>query len=175
MTIDEQTYKDLITAFSFKLTMETSFYWKKATRRLIEVSVLDYALVSDCKNGYESGLDPEEEREVKETIIAIEKKRDTHLLIPRLSVEERIELMNKFVLLQTESKLKNSLQTTLNRILEFRQSKPIDFLKNGFKMGFDLNNLTVNTIELSDSWIEFYRMQTRSYVDKWLNDINTST
>ena len=69
MTIDEQTYKDLITAFSYKLTMETNFYWKKATNRLVEVSIFDYSLISECKDGYNSGLDPEEEREVKEAII----------------------------------------------------------------------------------------------------------
>ncbi len=174
MTIDEQTYKDLITAFSHKLTMETNFYWKKATRHLVEVSILDYALISDCKDGYESGLDPEEEREVKEAIIASEKKRDTHLFIPRLSVDQRIEIMSHFVRIQTDLKQKQILQTTLNKIIDLKESKPIDLLKNGFKMGFDLNNLTVNTAELLDSWTEFYRTQTIPHVDKWLSEINTS-
>lgn len=33
--VDKQTYEDLITAFSCKLTMETNFYWKVATVALI--------------------------------------------------------------------------------------------------------------------------------------------
>jgi len=175
VTIDEQTYQDLITAFSHKLTMETNFYWKKATSRLVEVSVLDYALISHCKDSYDSGLDPEEEREVKEAIIASEKKRDTHLFIPRISIDERIEIMNHFINIQTDPTKKQSLQITLSKIINFQQSKPIDLFRNGFKMGFDLNNLTVNTSELSDAWTEFYRTQTRPYVDKWLVDINPGT
>jgi hypothetical protein len=174
MMIDEQTYKDLVTAFSHKLTMETNFYWKKATKRLIEVSILDYALISDCKEGYESGLDPEEEKEVKEAIIANEKKGGTHLLIPRLSIDQRIEIMNHFIRIQADPKQKQILQTTLNKIIDLKQSKPIDLLKNGFKMGFDLNNLTVNLTELLDFWIEFYRTQTKTHVDKWLSEINVS-
>ncbi len=175
MTIDEQTYTDLITAFSFKLTMETNFYWKRSTRRLVEVSVLDYALLSHCKDVYDSGLNPEEEREVKEAIIASEKKRDTHLYIPRLSIEERIAIMNRFIKIQTDHTKKQSLQTTLNKIIDLKQSKPIDLLKSDFKMGFDLNNLTVNTSELSDSWTKFYRTETKPYVDKWLADLYAST
>jgi len=172
--VDEQTYEDLITAFSHKLTMETNFYWKKSNRRIIEVSILDYALISDFENDYDSGVGPEEEREIKEAIIASEKKRDTHLFIPRLSVDERIKLMAKFISLQTDVRLKNSLQTTFNKIIEFKQSKPIDLLRNGFKMGFDINSLTVNTKELTNSWIEFYRTQIKSHVDKWLDEINAS-
>lgn len=175
MAIDEQTYRDLITAFSYKLTMETNFYWKKANRRLVEVSIFDYSLISDCKDNYDSGLDQEEEREVKEAIIASEKKRDTHLFIPRLSVDERIEIMNNFITIQTDLTKKKSLQTTLNKIIDLQQAKPIDLLKNGFKMGFDLNNLTVNTSELSDIWTEFYRKQTKPHVDKWLTEINAIT
>ncbi len=175
MTIDEQTYRDLITAFSFKLTMETNFYWKKATKRLVEVSIFDYSLISDCKDNYDSGLDQEEEREVKEAIIASEKKRDTHLIIPRLSIDERIEIMNQFISIQTDQTKKQSLQTTLDKIINLQQSNPIDLLKNGFKIGFDLNNMTVKTSELSDTWTEFYRTQTKPYVDKWLKKINAST
>lgn len=174
-TIDEQTYNDLITAFSHKLTIETNFYWKKATKRLVEVSMLDYALISDFKDGYDSGLDPEEEREVKEAIIASEKKRDTHLFIPRLSIDERIEIMNHFINIQTDLSKKQSLQTTLNKIINLNQSKPFDLLRNGFKMGFDLNNLTVNTVDLIDTWTEFYREHTKPFVDKWIVDINAST
>lgn len=175
MTTDKQTYEDLITAFSHKLTIETNFYWKKTTRRLVEVSILDYFHISDCKDGYDSGLDPEEEREVKEAIIAIEKKRDTHLFVPRLSVDERIEIMKQFINIQTDPTKKQSLQTTLNKIIELKQSKPFDLFKNGFNMGFDLNNLTVNTGEMTDTWTEFYREHTKPFVDKWLVDIIAST
>lgn len=171
MTTDEQTYKDLITAFSHKLTIETSFYWKKATKRLVEVSVFDYALVSGDKYGYTSGLDPEEEREVKEAIIAKEKNQDTHLQIPRLTVPERIEIMNRFIKIQTDPNQKALLQTTLNKIIEL-QSNNKELLRKGFKWGFDMDNLIVHTKELSSSWIEFYRNETRFYVDKWLDEVN---
>ncbi len=173
--MDEQTYNDLITAFSFRLTMETSFYWKKATKRLIEVSILDYALVSGCKDEYESGLDPAEKKEVIEAIIANEKKRDTHLFIPRLTVDERIGIMKHFVRIQLEPVQRQSLQATLNKIIETQKLNPIELLRNGFKMGFDLNNLTVNTTELMNPWTEFYRAQTIPFIDKWLNEINAST
>lgn len=175
MKIDEHTYQDLVTAFSHKITLETSFYWKKAKRRIVEVSFLDYALISDGRYNYISGLNPEEEREIKEAIIANEKNQNTHLLIPRLSFEDRIEIMNLFIGIQTDAQYKSALQMTLNKIVDLKESKPIDLLKNGFKAGFDLDNLASKTDELKDSWIEFYRAQTKPHVDKWLREIETSS
>ena len=172
--LNEHTYRDLITAFSHKLTMETNFYWKKATDRLVEVSVFDYALISGCKDGYDSGLTAEEEREVKEAIIASEKKRDTHLFIPRLTIDERIDIMKRFISAQTDLEQKRSLQITLNKIIDLQASSMVNHIKNGFKVGFDLNNLIVNTSELCDAWTEFYRAQTIPYVDKWLKEINAA-
>ncbi|UUC44573.1 hypothetical protein [Flavobacterium cerinum] len=174
MIISEDTYNDLITAFSYKLTLESSFYWKKATNRLVEVFILDYALISDTDEDYNSGLDTEEEQEVKEAIIASEENSDTHLFIPRLSVDERIEIMKHFIQIQTDLNQKQSLENTLTTLINLKKAKPIDLIKNGFEMGFDFNNLTKNTKELTDSWIVFYRSQTKPFVDKWLTAIKNN-
>ncbi len=173
--LTKQTMENLITAFSYKLTLETNFYWKVATNSLVEVSIFDYALVSECKENYNSGLDKEEEREVKEAIIAIEKKRTTHLFIPRISVDERTEIMNKFILTINDIEQKNVLKQTLNRLIELSGGKPINLIKNGFKIGFDLNDLTLNAKELSPVWSDFCREEIRYKVHNWLNTINVST
>ena len=161
--------EDLVTAFSHKLTMETNFYWKKATKRVVEVSIFDYALISSEKHSYDSGLDADEEREIKEAIIASEKNRDTHLFIPRLSVDERIDLMNEFISAQKDPAQKTTLQNTLNQLIELSQAKPINLLKNGFKMGFDLNDLTLNSKDLTQAWTEFFRAEIKYKVNQWLN------
>ena len=174
-TINDQTVEDLVSAFSHKLTMETDFYWKIKTRRVIEVSMLDYALVSDCIENYESGLDKNEEREIKEAIIAIEKKRNTHLSIPRTSTEERIEIMKKYISSMSNIEQKEILERRLDKLISFKDANMLELFQNGIKVGFDMNNLIIGNEELNESWTFFYRQEIKSNVNIWLNMLYART
>ena len=167
--IPSSTIDDLITAFSYKLSMDRAFYWKKETNRLVEVSLLDYSLLSECKADYTSGLDQEGEREVKEAIIAITKERNTHLLIPRLTKDERINLMNDFIKVQKSDTIKIALQNTLDELITLSMDKSmIASFRKGYAFGFDLDNLILHTPELANDWKAFYRSELKQTVEAWL-------
>lgn len=88
----------LTSAFAYSFTsMNEVFYLRRRDLKVIGVHIFDHALFSDCKSEYESGLTKEEENDIKEAIIANEKNYDTHILIPRLSKEQRFKIMSEFI------------------------------------------------------------------------------
>src|SRR5690606_20602766 len=88
----------LISAFAYPFaSMNETFYVRKKDLKVIGVHIFDHALVSECKSEYDSDLTKEEERDIKEAIIATEKNYETHIFIPRLTKEQRFEIMSDFI------------------------------------------------------------------------------
>jgi hypothetical protein len=160
----------LISAFAYPFaSMNETFYLRKEDLKVIGVHVFDYSLISECKSEYESGLTKEEERDIKEVIIATEKNYDTHLPIPRLSKEERFEMMSKFIEL-TDS-YKSELHENLKALIDSTKNYGIEFYKKGIKPGVEMEYLTngIDDEEITSSWIAFYRSQTKIIATAWLD------
>ena len=116
----------LISAFAYSYSsMMESFYLRKRDLKVIGVHMFDESLVSECKSEYDSGVSKEEEKDIVEAIIAREKDYDTHILIPRLSPKQRIEIMREF--LEMNDKFSDKLNQNLQDIIDSieRNSKSI--------------------------------------------------
>ncbi len=160
----------LISAFAYSyVSMNETFYLRKEDLKVIGVHIFDYSLVSECKSEYESGLTNEEERDIKEAIIANEKNYDTHLFIPRLSKEERFEMMSKFI--ESNETYKSELQENLKTLIDSTEKYGIEFYKKGIKPGVEMEYLTngINDKEIKSLWTAFYRSQTKIIATAWLD------
>lgn len=160
----------LISAFAYPFaSMNETFYLRKEDLKVIGVHIFDYSLVSECKSEYESGLTKEEERDIKEAIIATEKNYDTHLFIPRLSKEERFEMMSKFI--ELTDAYKSELHENLQALIDSTKNYGIEFYKKGIKPGVEMEYLThgIDDDEITSSWTAFYRGQTKIIAIAWLD------
>jgi hypothetical protein len=161
----------LISAFAYSFaSMNESFYLRKRDFKVIGVHLFDHSLVSDCKSEYSSGLNPEEEIDIKEAIIANEKNYDTHIFIPRLTKEERFEMMQQF--LESAVDYKERLYGNLKSLIDSTKKYGIEFRKIGIMAGVEMEYLT-NGIEdekLKLKWTEFYRDKTKSIAISWLKE-----
>lgn len=160
----------LIAAFAYPFaSMNETFYLRKEDLKVIGVHVFDYSLVSECQWEYESGLTNEEERDIKEAIIANEKNYDTHLLIPRLSKEERFEMMSKFI--ELNETYKSELYENLQALIDSTKNYGIEFYKKGIQPGVEMEYLTngIDSEEIKSQWTEFYRSQTKIIAAAWLD------
>ncbi|WP_420602137.1 hypothetical protein [Flagellimonas sp.] len=154
-------------AYSFSSSNET-FYLRKRDLKVIGVHIFDYSLVSKCKSEYNSGLTSEEEQDVKEVIIANEKRYNTHILIPRLTKEQRFEIMKQFM---TSTKdFNKELSVNLQDLVDSTKNYGISFFKKGIKPGVEMEYLSVgiDDNELKSKWREFYRNKTEIIALAWL-------
>ncbi|TSJ46632.1 hypothetical protein [Fluviicola chungangensis] len=154
----------LISAFAYPFaSMNETFYLRKEDLKVIGVHIFDYSLVSECKSEYESGLTDEEERDIKQAIIAHEKNYDTHLFIPRLSKEERFEMMSKFI--ELTDAYKSELHENLQALIDSTKNYGIECYKKGIKPGVEMEYLTngIDDGEIKSLWTEFYRNKTNSH------------
>ena len=162
----------LISAFTYPFTsMNESFYLRKRDLKVIGVHIFDHTLVSDCKYEYESGLTNEEERDIKEAIIANEKNYDTHVFIPRLTKEERFEMMKGFIASSTD--FKEKLNDNLKSLIDSTENYGIEFYKKGIKTGVEMEYLTngIDDEGIKSRWTEFYRSKTKPIAIAWLNKV----
>lgn len=160
----------LISAFVYSfVSMNETFYLRKKDLKVIGVHIFDYSLVSECKSEYESGLTKDEERDIKEALIANEKNYDTHLLIPRLSKEERFEMMSEFIELNDTYKVE--LDENLKALMDSSKSYGIEFYKKGIKPGVEMEYLTngIDDEKIKSQWTEFYRNKTKIIATAWLD------
>jgi hypothetical protein len=171
--MDIDTLRDLVTAFTYKQSLDRNFYWKKETEKIIEVSIFDYSLISDDKDNYTSGLDPEEEREVKEAIIAHEKNRNTHITIPRIEIKDRIALMQSYIsqILDREDRI--ALEQNLNDIIQLSKGD-MQVVKKGFRPGFAFDDLVYKNEKLKQSWYDYYYPIVKDKALSWLIEINNA-
>lgn len=147
--------------------MNESFYLRKRDLKLIGVHIFDHALVSECKGDYNSGLTKEEERDIKEVIIANEKNYDTHSIIPRLTKEQRFKMMSDFI--DSVQDFKEELKKNYNSLVDSADNYGIEFYKRGIKAGVEMEYLT-NGIEdeiFKSKWTEFYRKNTKPIALEW--------
>lgn len=161
----------LISAFSYPyVSMNETFFLRKEDLKVIGVHIFDYSLVSECKSEYESGLTNEEERDIKQAIIANEKNYNTHLLIPRLSKEERFEIMSKFI--ELTDTYKSELQENLKDLIDSTENYGIECYKKGIKPGVEMDYLTngIDDEEIKSLWKAFYRSQTKIIASAWLDE-----
>lgn len=160
----------LISAFTYSFaSMTETFYLRKRDLKVIGVHIFDYSLLSECKTEYNSGLTNEEEKDVKEAIIANEKNYSNHIIIPRLSKEERFELMSKFI----DSAINNKAELTQNLtdLMNSTKNYGMDFYKKGIKPGVEMEYLTngIDDEQIKSQWTEFYRSQTMIIAVAWLD------
>lgn len=158
----------LISAFVYSFaSMNDTFYLRKRDLKVIGVHIFDNSLVSKCKSEYESGLTKEEERDIVEAIIANEKNYDTHIFIPRLTKEQRFEIMSEFINSIVEHK--DELKRNYKSLIDSTENYGIEFYKKGIKAGVEMEYLT-NGIEdenLKTTWTEFYRNKTKTTALEW--------
>ena len=161
----------LISAFAYPYSslMET-FYLRKRDLKVVGVHMFDYSLVYERGSGYKTGLTPEQDRDIKEAIIASEKDYDTHVVIPRLQPEERFQIMNEFVSLHPkfERKLKSNVELLMKSVTEYDES----FRKKGIKHGVSMEYLThkINSSQLKSDWTKFYREKVKTIALGWLEE-----
>ncbi|MBX2843571.1 MAG: hypothetical protein KTR26_17495 [Flammeovirgaceae bacterium] len=159
----------LISAFAYSFaSMNETFYLRKRDFKVIGVHVMDFALVSECKSDYYSGLSRDEERDIKEAIIANEKNYDTHIFIPRLTKEERFEIMKQFI--ESTDDFKERLNKNYNDLINSVKKYGIEFFKKGIKAGVEMDYLTngIDDEKLKSDWGEFYRNKTKIIALAWL-------
>ncbi len=160
----------LISAFSYSFaSMNETFYLRKRDLKVIGVHMFDYSLVSECKSEYNSGLDKDEERDIKEAIIANEKNYDTHIFIPRLSKDERIEIMQEFI--KSKSDNKKVMESNLKDLIKSAEEYNSEFYKKGIKAGIEMEYLTngVKSKNVKSEWRNFYRDKVKIIALKWLD------
>lgn len=160
----------LISAFTYSFaSMTETFYLRKRDLKIVGVHIFDHSLLSECKTEYNSGLTNEEERDVKEAIIANEKNYSTHIIIPRLSKEERFEMMSKFI----DSAINNKaeLNQNLTDLMNSTKNYGMDFYRKGIKPGVEMEYLTngIDDEQIKSQWTEFYRSQTMIIAVAWLD------
>ena len=159
----------LISAFAYSFaSMNETFYLRKRDLKVIGVHIFDNSLISECKSEYDSGLSREEERDIKEAIIANEKNYDTHISIPRLTKEQRFEIMSDFI--DSVEDFKEDQNRNFKLLIDSTENYGIEFYKKGIKPGVEMEFLT-NGIEdenLKSKWTEFYRDKTKTIALEWL-------
>ncbi|MEQ9090649.1 MAG: hypothetical protein RIE52_06135 [Balneola sp.] len=158
----------LISAFAYSFaSMNETFYLRKRDLRVIGVHIFDHSLISECKSEYDSGLSKEEERDIKEAIIAIEKNYDTHIFIPRLTKEQRFEIMSDFI--DSVEDFKLELNRNFKLLIDSTENYGIEFYKKGIKAGVEMEFLTIGIEDenLKAKWTEFYRDKTKTIALEW--------
>ena len=158
MTHSKTDIEFLISAFAYSYAlMNETFYLRKKDLKVIGVHLHDYSLVSECKSEYDSGLTKDEERDIKEAIIADEKKYDTHIMIPRLTREQRFEIMKNFI--DGVDQYHKVLSENLNDLIDSADNYGIEFFKKGIRAGVEMTHLThgIDDEEFVDRWGDFYR------------------
>ncbi len=164
----------LISAYAYPFTsLNETFYLRKKDLKIIGVHVFDYSLVSECKSEYETGLSKEEEKDIKEAIIANEKDYDTHILIPRLSKEQRFEIMQAFI--EINLKFQKKLNANLEDLIKSTQNYGIEFYKKGVKSGVEMEYLIngIKSKKIKSKWTKFYRNKTKAIAISWLEQQKT--
>lgn len=159
----------LISAFAYSFaSMNEVFYLRKRDLKVIGVHAFDHALFSDYKSEYESGLTKEEENDIKEAIIANEKNYDTHILIPRLSKEQRFKIMSEFI--DSESKYKEELFKNRKVLIDSVENYGAEFYIKGIKPGVEMEYFTngIDDEDFKSKWVEFYRNKTKIIALDWL-------
>ncbi|MGX1927764.1 hypothetical protein [Flagellimonas sp. 2504JD4-2] len=158
----------LISAFAYSFaSMNETFFLRKRDLKVIGVHIFDHSLVSECKSDYNSGLSKDQERDVKEAIIAKEKNYDTHISIPRLTKEQRFEIMSDFI--DSNRDFKEELNRNYESLVDSTENYGIEFYKKGIKAGVEMEYLT-NGLEdenLKTKWTKFYRNKIRTIALEW--------
>ncbi len=160
----------LISAFAYSYSsLNETFYLRKRDLKVIGVHVLDHSLVSDCKSKYDSGLTKAEENDIKEAIIANEKNYDTHVFIPRLTKEERFEIITEFIALNNN--FKEELNRNYKTLIDSTENYGIEFYKRRIKAGVEMEYLTngIDNNDLKSQWTRFYRDKTKAIATTWLS------
>lgn len=170
MTTQNTDIEFLTSAFAYPFaSMNETFYLRKKDLKVIGVHLFDNSLVSECKTEYDSGLSKQQERDIKEAIIAIEKGYGTHIYIPRLSKQERFEIMSEF----NESTIdyKEELNGNFKTLIASTENYGIEFYKKGIKPGVEMEYLTdgINDEKIKSQWTDFYRQKTKVIAVKWLD------
>lgn len=161
----------LISAFAYPYSsLNETFYLRKKDFKIIGVHAFDYFLVSDCKGEYDSGVTRDQEINIKEAIIASEKGYNTHIIIPRLLKEERIQMMKEFV--YSAKKYEKKLNINLNNLMLCSDDYSNECYKKGIKHGLEMEYLTykIRNKNIKLEWTSFYREKTKIIAKKWLNE-----
>ncbi|WP_319503213.1 hypothetical protein [uncultured Draconibacterium sp.] len=124
-------------------------------------------MVSECKSEYDSGLSKEEERDIKEAIIANEENYDTHIFIPRLTKEQRFEIMSDFI--DSNTDYKEKLLKNRDFLVESTKNYGAEFYKKGIKPGVEMEYLTneIDDKNFKSKWTKFYRDKTKTIAIEW--------
>ena len=156
-------------AYSFALLNEV-FYLRKRDLKVVAVYMTDYALISECKTTYESGLTKDEERDIKEAIIAQEKNYDSHIVIPRLTKEERFEIIEQFI--QSTADFNQQLKENYRELVSSTEKYGLEFYKKGITAGVEMEYLTsgIDDQNIKSSWTAFYRAKTKMKALNWLEE-----
>lgn len=158
----------LISAFAYSFaSMNETFYLRKRDLKVIGVHIFDYSLVSECKSEYDSGLSKEEERDIKEAIIANEKNYETHIFIPRLTKEQRFKIISDFI--DSNEDFKEELKKNYKSLVDSTENYGIKFFKKGIKTGVEMEYLTngIENEKFKSKWTEFYRKKTKAIALEW--------
>ena len=158
----------LISAFAYSFaSMNETFYLRKRDLKVIGVHIFDHSLISECKSEYQSGLSKEEERDIKEAKIANEKNYDTHIFIPRLTKEQRFEIMSDFI--DSSTDFKEKLKENYKSLIDSTENYGIEFYKKGIKAGVEMEYLTngIKDENIKSKWTKFYRNKTKTIAIEW--------
>ena len=158
----------LISAFAYSSAlMNETFYLRKRDLKVIGVHIFDNILVSECRSAYKSGLTKDEERDIKEAIIANEKNYDTHIFIPRLTKEQRFKIMSDFI--DSSTDYIEELIENQEVLIESADNYGVAFFKKGIKPGLEMEDLTngIDNRKFKSEWTRFYRNRTRNIALEW--------
>lgn len=169
MNEQETDIEFLVAAFTYSYaSMNQTFYLRKRDLKVIGVHIFDYSLISECELDYETGLTKEEEKDIKEAIIANEKGYDTHIYIPRLTKEQRFRIIEEFIDISNSHKEK--LLINKEELIQSSQKYSSTFYKKGIKPGVEMEYLTNGIADenFKSEWTDFYVAKTRPIALEWL-------
>lgn len=160
----------LIAAFTYSYaSMNQMFYLRKRDLKVVGVHMFDNALLEGGSD-YDSGLSLEEERDIKEAMIAERKNYDTHIYIPRLTKEQRFEMIEAFI--ETCSSNKTALLENCKLLKASTENYGAEFYKRGIKPGVEMEGLMfgIEEEETQSAWTHFYTDKTRAIAVQWLDE-----
>lgn len=156
---------NLIAAFTFPYDEITYYFlWDKKNKKVIEISLWDY-------NDHEEAV-----LEDEEIVNAIRNTDKNYIDIPRLTIDERIQMMREFATTIEESSLRSEIHERIESIVQSTIKYDISHLKKRYLKGIDMASLTYDlSNEVSESWQTFFHNKTKDAIYKWFQSENLSS
>ncbi|TCD10268.1 hypothetical protein EZ449_10640 [Pedobacter frigidisoli] len=161
--IIQKTAENLIDAFIQPHAFtEFLFYLKKEDLEVIKIHMDDFA---NAKNST---------KEIREALQAIHSDENSFILIPRISIKNRLDNSKAFITKypQYRSLLDKNFEYMIISSIEF-ESNNLSFPEDEVTFGLEMEFLTkgIQSSDIKLKWTDFYRNLARVEALKWLKDI----